>query len=152
MLTSQESLLWLKSLLLPPSLFMLMSLLLLVFRTFLTSLSLFVSLLGLTSHLSMLYPSFHASLLLASPVYVVISAVNLPGVPAVVSLLLLTSLPLPIFPPVLSYLLLLVSLAVSVDSCAAVRPTVDLFLPLCPNLKTQFSRKQVQNWVYKFGL
>jgi hypothetical protein len=114
-----------------------------VIRTFLTSLLLFASLLLLTSLLSMLFPSFLASLLLASPnvpvvsctafspsVYEVISAVNLPGVPAVASLLLVTFLLLPLFPMILASLMLLASLAVPVDSCAAVGPVFDLFLPL----------------------
>jgi hypothetical protein len=103
------------------------------------------SLLWLTSLLLMLmlFPLFLASLLLASPnvpvvsctafspsVYEVISAVNVPGVPAVASLLLLTSLLLPMFPPVVASLLLLAFPTVPVDSCAAVGPVVDLFLPL----------------------
>ncbi len=62
-------------------------------------------------------------------VYVVLSAVNLPRVPAVASLLLLTFLLLLMFPPVLASLLL-ASPAVPAVSCAAVEPAVDVFLPL----------------------
>ncbi len=61
---------------------------------------------------------------------VVLSAVNLPGVPAVASLLLLTTLLLLMFPPALASLMLLASHTVPVVSCAAVGPAVDVFLPL----------------------
>jgi hypothetical protein len=66
--------------------------------------------------------------------FAVVSSVNLSGVPAVASLLLLISLLLPLCPPVLVSLPLLASPAAPVVSCAlvgpSVRPAVNVFLPL----------------------
>jgi hypothetical protein len=59
---------------------------------------------------------------------VVLSAVNLPGVPAVASPLFLTSLLLLMFPPVLTSVLLLASPFVPVVLCTSASPSVYIVL------------------------
>jgi hypothetical protein len=109
-LTSQDSLLWIKSLLLPLSLLLLMSFLLLVFPMFLTSFLLLGSLLCCRPYTAGVSRCSSCLLYCCQPFRLFTDSsfcYLYPAVLAVASKLLLTSLILLMFPPVLASLVLL---------------------------------------------